>query len=95
MCPTSHVVIANRYRSLAEHPLSAMDDAGPMVSINTDDPAMQDLDLGLGVPARRRCPRADGWRDGRLAVEGIESTWLDASDRAAMRREFEVVLAGL
>jgi len=95
VCPTSNVVIANRYRSLAEHPLPAMLDAGLLVTINTDDPAMQDLDLGLEY---RRVADAHGLTAaemGRLAVEGIESTWLDASDRAAMRREFEAVLAGL
>jgi len=95
VCPTSNIVIANRYRSLAEHPLPAMLDAGLLVTINTDDPAMQDLDLGLEY---RRVADAHGLTAaemGRLAVEGIESTWLDASDRAAMRREFEAVLAGL
>jgi adenine deaminase len=95
VCPTSNVVIANRYRSLAEHPLTAMRAAGLLVTINTDDPAMQDLDLGLEY---RRVADAHGLTAadmGRMAVEGIESTWLDASDRAALRAEFEGVLAGL
>jgi hypothetical protein len=30
---------------------------------------------------------------GRLALEGVESTWLDESDRAALRTEFEASLA--
>jgi adenosine deaminase len=95
VCPTSNVVIANRFRSLAEHPLLAMRDAGLLVTINTDDPAMQDLDLGLEyrrVADAHGLPVADM---GRMAVEGIESTWLDEPDRAALRREFEGVLAGL
>jgi hypothetical protein len=29
---------------------------------------------------------------GRLAVEGIESTWLDATDRRALAAEFEEAL---
>jgi hypothetical protein len=32
---------------------------------------------------------------GRLAVEGIASTWLDASERSELRKEFEADLADL
>ena len=46
VCPTSNVVIANRYASLGEHPLREIRDAGVLVTINTDDPAMMELDLG-------------------------------------------------
>ena len=95
VCPTSNVVIANRFRSLEEHPLQQMRDAGLLVTINTDDPAMQDLDLGREY---RGVAAAYGWdagEMGRLALEGIESTWLDAPDRATLSREFEGILAGL
>ena len=95
VCPTSNVVIANRFRSLEEHPLAWMRDAGLLVTINTDDPAMADLDLGREY---RRVAAAYSWDVtdlGRLALEGIESTWLDTSDRAALTREFEGILAGL
>ena len=94
VCPTSNVVIANRYRSLAEHPLPQMRAAGLLVTINTDDPAMEDLDLGREY---RRVAAAHGWdaaEMGRIALEGIESTWLDAPDRSALTREFERILAG-
>jgi hypothetical protein len=59
------------------------------LTINTDDPAMQDLDLGREY---RRVAAAYAWdiNDmGMLALEGIESTWLDAPDRVALTREFE------
>jgi adenosine deaminase len=95
VCPTSNVVIANRFRSLVEHPLRQMRDAGLLVTINTDDPAMEDLDIGLEY---RRAATAYGWDTtgmGELALEGIESTWLDAPDRAALTREFEGILADL
>ena len=95
VCPTSNVVIANRFRSLGEHPLRQMRDAGLLVTINTDDPAMEDLDLGLEY---RRVAAAYAWDVegmGKLALEGIESTWLDAPDRAALTREFEGILEGL
>ncbi|HLA16510.1 MAG TPA: adenosine deaminase [Candidatus Limnocylindrales bacterium] len=95
VCPTSNVVIANRYRSLEEHPLGAMRDGGLLVTINTDDPAMMGLDLGQEY---RLVGEAHGLGPADLAQfarEGIESTWLDASDREALGREFDTILAGI
>jgi len=95
VCPTSNVVIANRFRTLEEHPLRQMRDAGLLVTINTDDPAMEDLDLGREY---RRVAAACAWDATdmeRMALEGIESTWLDAHERAVLTREFEGILAGL
>jgi adenosine deaminase len=95
VCPTSNVVIANRFRSLEEHPLRQMRDAGLLGTINTDDPTMEDLDLGREY---RRVAAAHAWDAtdmGRLTLEGIESTWLEAPVRAALTREFQGILAGL
>jgi len=81
-------VIANRYASLAEVPLPAMRDAGILVTINTDDPAMEGLDLGREY---RNVAEAYGLTLNemrRLATEGIESTWLDESDRRAFAAQF-------
>jgi adenosine deaminase len=89
VCPTSNVVIANRFRSLAEHPLPKMRAAGLLVTVNTDDPAMEDLDLGREY---RNVAEAHAWSVddmAQLAIEGIESTWLDGSDRAVLAREFQ------
>jgi adenosine deaminase len=91
VCPTSNVLIANRYRSLAEHPLLAMRQAGLLVTINTDDPALEELDLGEEY---RRVGQAYGLdldALSQLAVDGIESTWLDDSDRRQLAHEFEAV----
>jgi adenine deaminase len=92
VCPTSNVVIANRYASLREHPLLELREAGVLVTINTDDPAMMALDLGEEY---RRVGEAYGLsleEIGRLAVEGIESTWLDETDRRTLAAEFEDAL---
>jgi len=89
VCPTSNIVIANRYSSIAEHPLLEMRAAGVLVTINTDDPAMQDLDLGEEY---RRVSDAYGLDVAemlRFAREGIDSTWLDESERRALRAEFD------
>ena len=95
VCPTSNVVIANRYSSLAEHPFGELRAAGVPLTVNTDDPAMMDLDLGREY---RGLAEAQGYglSDlGRIAVEGIRSTWLDDTDRTALTREFESSLARL
>jgi adenosine deaminase len=92
VCPTSNVVIANRFRSLAVHPLPAMLAAGLLLTINTDDPAMTDLDLGREYRAIGEAFGLDVERLGALAVEGIESTWLDEPDRRSLRGEFEAAL---
>ena len=46
VCPTSNVIIANRFQSMEEHPLLDIRDAGLLITINTDDPAMMEWDLG-------------------------------------------------
>jgi adenosine deaminase len=92
VCPTSNVVIANRYASLGDHPLRDLRDAGVLVTINTDDPAMMGLDLGQEY--RHVAEAYDLGLDdlGRMAVEGIESTWLDEADRRSLTAEFELQL---
>jgi adenosine deaminase len=95
VCPTSNVVIANRYASLAEHPLLMMREAGLLVTINTDDPAMMALDLGLEY---RRVGEAYGLslaELGKIAIEAIASTWLDDVERGSLARQFEVDLREL
>ena len=88
VCPTSNVAIANRYATLGEHPLRTLRDAGVLVTINTDDPAMMELDLGEEY---RRVAAALGFSAtelAELAIEGIASTFLDPVDRARLEAEF-------
>ena len=89
VCPRSNVVIANRFQSLEEHPLLEMRDAGVLVTINTDDPAMMEWDLGreyraVGEAYSLALPDLH-----RLAVDGIASTWLDDADRRSLTTAFE------
>ena len=95
VCPQSNVVIANRFATLADHPFRAMRDAGLLMTINTDDPAMMDWDLGQEYGAVGAALGYDAEELGRIAIEGIASTWLDAAERASLTRAFEAELAGL
>lgn len=95
LCPTSNVVIANRFASIADGPLLVLREAGVPLTINTDDPAMEELNLGREY---RNVADAYGLSIAemeRLAIEGIDSTWLDDTDRRALRVEFEAAIAAI
>jgi adenosine deaminase len=95
VCPWSNVVIANRFAALDEHPFRAMRDAGLPLTVNTDDPAMMDWDLGREYAMLATALDFDLPTLAAIAVEGIASTWLDSSERSTLRAEFERELAAL
>lgn len=95
VCPNSNVLIANKVPRLSEHPFRRMRDAGLLATLNTDDPAMTDLDLGKEY---RTVAEALGMSFDdmtEVALDGIEATWADESDKRALRAEFERELAAL
>ena len=84
MCPTSNVVIANAFSSVSQHPLPALREAVVLVTVNTDDPALTDLDL-----AREYATCADAWNWSwdqmvDLALDGVTASWLDDGDKRAL-----------
>jgi adenosine deaminase len=88
VCPTSNLrtgVIAH----WDQHPVGRLIDAGVMVTINTDDPAMFDASLagefenlvtyfGLDEPALKR-----------LSLAVIEASWADEATRLRLTRDIE------
>ncbi|HEX9343397.1 MAG TPA: adenosine deaminase [Actinomycetota bacterium] len=89
VCPNSNVLIANAVPRLALHPYRRMRDAGLLATLNTDDPALTDLDLGQEY---RSVMTAFGYtfRDMvQIALDGVEATWLDDSDKLALSRHVE------
>ena len=95
VCPNSNVVIANRYPSLREHPFGAMRQAGLLATLNTDDPAMTDLDLGKEYRTVAEAQGLDFDDLAAVALDGIEASWLDDVDRRILRQEFSEALEGL
>jgi adenosine deaminase len=84
MCPTSNVVIANAYSSVHRHPLPALREAGVLVTVNTDDPALTDLDLAREYAT---CAKAWNWSWQQLvdiALDGVEASWLDDGDKRTL-----------
>jgi adenosine deaminase len=95
VCPNSNIVIANAYPRLSEHPYRAMREAGLLAGLNTDDPALTDLDLGREYSSVMEAFDY-GWDDMvAIALDGVESTWLDEGDKrelaARVRREAEAL----
>jgi adenosine deaminase len=95
VCPNSNVVIANRFESLSEHPFRRMRQSGLLATLNTDDPAMTDLDLGkeyrsvasaLQMPWSEMCD---------VALDGVEASWLDEGEKRSLRASFEREIASI
>ena len=93
VCPTSNVVIANRFATLADHPFRSMREAGLLVTINTDDPAMTDLDLGTEYRNVAAAMSYSFEEMCAIAIEGIEATWLADEERRVLRATFEREIA--
>ena len=85
MCPNSNIRIANRYERLEDHPLAGYREAGVLATVNTDDPALTDLDLGYEY---RTVAEANGWgwdEMVQVSLDGVQATWLEADDKQALR----------
>ena len=85
VCPNSNVLIANAVPRLELHPFRRMREAGLLATLNTDDPALTDLDLGKEYASVQRA-YGYGWDDMvRIALDGVEAAWLDDDDKRALR----------
>ena len=89
VCPNSNVLIANKAASLAEHPFRRMREAGLLATLNTDDPAMTDLDLGKEYRSVAEALALSFEDMAAIALDGVEATWLDEDERRRMRGDFE------
>ncbi len=85
VCPISNVKIANLFRSVAEHPWPQMREAGLHVTLNTDDPAMIEDDLGKEY---RTLAAAHGYGFAEMveiSLAGVDATWLDDDESRRLR----------
>jgi len=95
VCPNSNVLIANRYERLEDHPFRRMRQAGLLATLNTDDPAMTDLDLGReyrSVADALDMPWAEVVA---VSLSGVEATWLDPGEKRSLRASFEQEIAAI
>jgi adenosine deaminase len=95
VCPNSNVVIANRYVTLAEHPFRRMRQAGLLATLNTDDPAMTDLDIGKEYRSVAQALQMPWPEMIDVSLDGVAATWLDEGDKRALRASFEAEIADI
>ncbi len=89
VCPNSNVLIANKVPTLAEHPYMRMREAGLLATLNTDDPAMTDLDLGKEYRSIAQAFGLSFDDVAAIALDGVEATWLDEGEKRRLRADFE------
>jgi adenine deaminase len=89
VCPNSNVMIANKVPRLEEHPFRQMREAGLLATLNTDDPAMADLDLGQEYRSVARALDLNLQQMTAVALDGVDASWLDESDKRRLRSEFQ------
>ncbi|MET0233356.1 MAG: adenosine deaminase [Kibdelosporangium sp.] len=85
VCPTSNIRIANLVGTLAEHPFPRMRASGLLATVNTDDPAMIDLDLATEYAAVRNAYGYDWDEMVAIAQDGVTASWLDDDERSRLR----------
>ena len=95
VCPTSNIVIANRVATLAEHPFAAMRGAGLLATLNTDDPALTDLDLGREYAAVSEAYHWSFDEMVAIAQDGVDATWLDDDAKRSLHVDIDSRAADL
>ena len=83
VCPNANVRInPDMFPTIAQHPFERMRAGGLLVTLNTDDPAMIDLDLTEEYLLTATA-FGYGWDElVEIAVDAVEASWLDASEKA-------------
>jgi adenosine deaminase len=93
-CPTSTAVVYG-WPDLTTHPINGMMKAGLLVHLNSDDPTMFRTDIGKEyvdfVGQNDYAPAIAK----QLVHNGVDASWLDASDKAALHRAFDDEIDGL
>lgn len=88
VCPTSNLVLGV-YPSIQEHPMERLRQAGVLVSVNTDDPALLGTSL---MEEYRLCRQAFGWTDDvtkAMARTSIEASFANVTVKAQLLKALD------
>ncbi len=88
VCPTSNVLLGV-CKTIDDHPLRRLWDAGVLVSINTDDPGFFGCDLVGEYAIAGRLLGLDRAGYAQLARNSVESSFAPVELKEALRREIE------
>ena len=93
-CPTSTSIVYG-WPDLTTHPINQMMASGLLVHLNSDDPTMFHTDIGkeyVDFVGQNDYPPEVAKE---LVLNGVDATWLDDVDKAALRDTFEAEIASL
>jgi adenosine deaminase len=88
VCPTSNVVLGN-VPSYEEHPLPRLIEAGLVVTLNSDDPAMFASPVAGEYAAARRVFGLSDDQLAGLARAGVQASYADAGLKKELERDIE------
>lgn len=88
VCPTSNIA-TRAVKTLDEHPLKRMLEAGVLVTINSDDPPMFSTDLNLEYAIAARLLDLDAHGVAELAKNAVEASFMDAPAKARLASEID------
>ncbi|UZJ29333.1 adenosine deaminase [Streptomyces endophytica] len=92
VCPTSNIA-TRAVRTLDEHPIKEMVDAGVLVTINSDDPPMFGTDLNTEYAVAGQLLDLDTAGLAALAKNAVEASFMDAPAKARLATEIDAYTA--
>ncbi|MFF2809970.1 adenosine deaminase [Streptomyces sp. NPDC058000] len=93
VCPTSNIA-TRAVRTLDEHPVKEMVDAGVLVTINSDDPPMFGTDLNTEYAIAARLLELDTTGLATLAKNAVTASFMDDAAKARLSTEIDAYAAG-
>ncbi|MFB3739456.1 MAG: adenosine deaminase [Candidatus Velamenicoccus archaeovorus] len=93
VCPTSNVM-TRVVRSIDEHPLPRLLEAGLLVTLNSDDPSMFSSPIAGEYELARRVFGLDDAKLAEIARNGVRASFAPASLKAELERGIDAWLAG-
>ncbi|MEM9033183.1 MAG: adenosine deaminase [Actinomycetota bacterium] len=96
VCPTT-TTYTTVFRDLAdpEHAIRRMFDAGLLLVVNSDDPAMFNIDLAAEYSTLHQLQGFSVEELAGLALNGLDAAWLDETTKAAWRSEWAAEIDAL
>ncbi|GFE14045.1 aminodeoxyfutalosine deaminase [Streptomyces glebosus] len=92
VCPTSNIA-TRAVRTLEEHPVKEMADAGVLVTINSDDPPMFGTDLNTEYAVAARLLGLDTTGLAALAKNAVTASFMNTTAKAKLTAEIDAYTA--
>ncbi|MFE2159124.1 adenosine deaminase [Streptomyces lydicus] len=92
VCPTSNIA-TRAVRTMEEHPVKEMVDAGVLVTINSDDPPMFGTDLNTEYGVAARLLDLDTTGLAALAKNAVAASFMDAAAKTRLSAEIDTYTA--